>query len=443
MSRPQPSLRRRDRPILSVSDVTAMVRDALEEAIGRVTVEGEISNLRRPSSGHTYFTLKDPWSQLRCVLFRSRTGDAGLRSRDGDQVVVAGRLAIYEPRGEYQLLVDALHPAGAGELALEFLRLRDRLAAEGLFDPSRKKPLPPFPTVIALVTSETGAAVRDMARVLRKRWPPVRIVLAATRVQGEGAGAEIAAALDAVDEWGGADLVIVGRGGGSLEDLWAFNEEILARAIARCRTPVLSAVGHETDVTISDFVADLRAATPSAAAQAAVPDSETVGAAVADLGRRLGRSVGRSLSAARRELRALAASRTLARPQDVMDLTRQRLDEGLERMDRGLRLTLLREREKLREIARRLERLTPRILSGARSRLEGLERHLEALGPWEVLERGFSIVMGPGGAVLRSADQAPSGTELSILMSEGRLRAASLGPEPGPAGVKGETDGGS
>ncbi|MBD3336340.1 MAG: exodeoxyribonuclease VII large subunit, partial [Candidatus Eisenbacteria bacterium] len=316
MSQPARSPSRGTPPVFSVSEVTAMVRGALEEALPPLAVEGEISNLRRPVSGHTYFTLKDARSQLRCVLFRGFSVGLRFQPRDGMKVIAAGAITVYEPRGEYQLRVERLEPSGVGELALAFLQLRDRLKDEGLFDPERKRPLPVYPQTVALVTSATGAAVRDMIRILRRRWPPVRIVLRPAAVQGEGAAEEIARGLDEVGSWGGADLVIVGRGGGSLEDLWAFNEEVVARAIARSPIPVVSAVGHEVDVTIADFTADVRAPTPSAAAEMAVPVAADVRERLLEHRLRLDRAVRTQLSGRRQAVLALAGSRALGRPQD-------------------------------------------------------------------------------------------------------------------------------
>jgi exodeoxyribonuclease VII large subunit len=449
-----PSQRAGDRPVLTVSEVTELVRLALEAEIPPVAVEGEISNLRRPASGHLYFTLKDAASQLRCVFFRALASRLSFEPRDGMKVVAWGRITVYAPRGEYQLKVERLQRSGLGELAQAFLELKERLAAEGLFDAARKRPLPRYPRVVGLVTSATGAAVRDMVRILRRRWPPVRIVLRPTRVQGEGAAEEIARALEAMGAWGGADVVIVGRGGGSLEDLWAFNEEVLARAIARSPIPVVSAVGHEIDVTIADFAADVRAPTPSAAAELVVPEVGTVRRHLAELDRRLTRTVAQRLRDARTRLGALAASRALGRPQDLMDQTRQRLDELLERMGAALRRLGQRRGEALGETARRLEAASPvrrlgilrerlapwrqRLETGIARRLEilrealrGRSAQLEALGPRGVLERGFCIALDPAGRPVRAPRQAPPGTLLRLLLAEGRLRARSEGADEG------------
>src|SRR5580765_7349413 len=265
-SRPSADPRR----ILSVTELTIRVRDALEQQIGQVWVEGELSNCRVWNTGHLYFTLKDESSQLRGFMFKSALRYLRFKPTDGTRVVARGRLSVYEPKGEYQLVCEHLEPQGLGALQLAFEQLKKRLQAEGLFDPARKRPLPALPRKIGIVTSLDGAAIRDIINVLGRRYPNAHIVIRPTRVQGEGAGADIARALSDIVTLPGIDVVIVGRGGGSIEDLWAFNEEIVARAIAASPVPVISAVGHESDVTIADFVADRRAPTPSAAAEIVV-----------------------------------------------------------------------------------------------------------------------------------------------------------------------------
>jgi exodeoxyribonuclease VII large subunit len=246
--------------------LTGLLRTSIEEQFSDVWLEGELSNLRAPGSGHVYCTLKDKTSQIRAVLFRPIAVRLRFALQEGLQVIVRGRLTVYEPRGEYQIVLDTVEPKGIGALQLAFEQLKARLAAEGLFDQDRKKPIPAFPRTVGVVTSLTGAAIRDILAVLRRRWPTLHILIAPVQVQGESAGRQIAEALTALNDLGTVDVIIVGRGGGSLEDLWSFNEEIVVRAIAASRVPVVSAVGHEIDVTLADFVADLRAPTPSAAA---------------------------------------------------------------------------------------------------------------------------------------------------------------------------------
>src|SRR5512136_2779310 len=263
-----------DKRILTVSRLTALIRSTLEENFEHVWVEGEVSNLSTPSSGHLYFTLKDAGAQLRCVMFKGAVRNLRFRLKDGMGLILRGRITVYEQRGDYQLIAEYAEPLGIGALQLAFEQLKERLVREGLFDESRKKPLPVLPQRIGVVTSPTGAAIHDILTVVNRRFANVQILIVPVRVQGDGAAAEIAAAIDDVNRYGAVDVMIVGRGGGSLEDLWAFNEEAVARAIARSRIPVISAVGHETDYTIADFAADLRAPTPSAAAELAVKDRD-------------------------------------------------------------------------------------------------------------------------------------------------------------------------
>ena len=257
--------------ILTVSQLTGLLRTSIESQFADLWLEGEVSNLRMPGSGHVYCTLKDEFSQIRAVLFRSSAARLKFTLQEGMCIIVRGRLTVYEPRGEYQIVLDSVEPKGIGALQLAFEQLKARLAGEGLFDEAKKTPLPPFPSRVGVVTSPTGAAIRDMLSVLHRRWPTLHIILAPVPVQGEGAAQHIANAVALLNEEDLVDVIIVGRGGGSLEDLWSFNEEVLVRAIAASRVPVVSAVGHETDVTLADFAADRRAATPSAAAETVVP----------------------------------------------------------------------------------------------------------------------------------------------------------------------------
>ncbi|MGH9748339.1 MAG: exodeoxyribonuclease VII large subunit, partial [Candidatus Polarisedimenticolia bacterium] len=283
---------REDRPILSVSELNALVRGMLEEAFPSVWVEGEISNLRTYPSGHTYFTLKDENAQVSAVLFRGAAAALRFRPEDGLRVVVRGRVSLYETRGSFQVVVDAIEPAGLGALQLAFEQLKARLQGEGLFEAARKRPLPMLPRRIGVVASLAGAALHDVLKVLRRRFAGLGVVIAPSRVQGEGAAREIAAAIADLNRLGGIDVLILARGGGSLEDLWAFNEEAVARAIAASRVPVVSAIGHEVDVTIADLVADLRAPTPSAAAEMVVRSRAELAATVAALRARLGSAAG-------------------------------------------------------------------------------------------------------------------------------------------------------
>ena len=290
--------------ILTVSELTGLLRTSIEEQFSDVWLEGELSNLRAPGSGHVYCTLKDKTSQIRAVLFRSSAVRLRFVLQEGLQVLVRGRLTVYEPRGEYQIVLDTVEPKGVGALQLAFEQLKARLAAEGLFDQERKKPIPAFPRTVGVVTSLTGAAIRDILSVLRRRWPTLHILIAPVQVQGESAGHQIAEALTALNDLGSVDVIIVGRGGGSLEDLWSFNEEIVVRAIAASHVPVVSAVGHEIDVTLADFVADLRAPTPSAAAEAVVPVLAEIVERMRELKVRLGQVMLRHCAFERQRLNA-------------------------------------------------------------------------------------------------------------------------------------------
>ncbi|HKX04656.1 MAG TPA: exodeoxyribonuclease VII large subunit, partial [Methylomirabilota bacterium] len=303
------------------------IKSSLEETFPAVWVEGEISNLRTPSSGHAYFTLKDDTAQLRCVLFRGRGRRVAFQPEDGMQVLAFGGLDVYVARGEYQLVVELLEPKGVGALQLAFEQLKRKLEAEGLFDAGRKRPLPVFPRTIGIVTSRTGAAIRDMLHVIDRRFGELRILVTPVRVQGEEAPGEIVRALRDLQTVEALDVVIVGRGGGSIEDLWAFNDERVARAIAACRVPVISAVGHETDFTIADFVADLRAPTPSAAAELVVREKEQVGRAVVELYQSLKQVMAERLERERERVEVLARRRVLTDAARALRDWLRRLDE--------------------------------------------------------------------------------------------------------------------
>lgn len=358
----QPSARARsaDAP-LSVSQLNDMVRAAIAMHVpATVAVAGEIGDLTRAGSGHLYFTLKDAHSEIRCVLWRSAGQRLRFEPTRGMDVLAIGAVEVYAPRGAYQLIVRSLEPRGVGALEIALRQLREKLAAEGLLDPARKRPLPHFPQRIGVVTSPRGAALRDILHTLARRFPACEVVLAPTRVQGEGAAAEIAAAIALLnahaDAIGGVDVLIVGRGGGSLEDLWAFNEEVVARAIAASGIPVISAVGHEIDVSISDLVADVRAPTPTAAAELAAPSAEEVRAALTQQLRRATRAAAYRLHMARSRLDLLAASELLSRPLTVVQQRAQQVDELAATAQRELATTLTEGRRRLSEAASRLHR---------------------------------------------------------------------------------------
>jgi exodeoxyribonuclease VII large subunit len=435
-----------ERPVLTVSELTARIKGRLEDAFPGVWVEGEISNLRSPSSGHAYFTLKDDLAQLRCVLFRGRGRRVRFALEDGLQVLVFGGLEVYAARGEYQLVAELMEPKGLGALQLAFEQLKKKLEAEGLFDQARKRPLPRFPRAIGIVTSPTGAALRDMLHIIGRRFGDLRIVIAPVRVQGDGAAVEIAEALRDLDELGDLDVVIVGRGGGSIEDLWAFNDERVARAIAASRAPVVSAVGHETDFTIADFVADLRAPTPSGAAELVVREKLAVVQALVDAYDRLGQAMRSRVDHERGRLLSLARRRVLTDPARALHDLHRRIDEL------GVRLRTA-ARAHRRHVAHRLALLTntlsslhplARISHGravlaqlrgrlvsagghgmkvSRHRFEASVGRLASLSPLAVLGRGYSLTRLASGAVVRRAAETYPGAVIEILLHEGSLGA--------------------
>ena len=421
-------------------------------------MEGEISNYRKQGSGHQYFTLKDHGSQLSCVLF-ARPGlwrKAGPPLTDGMCVRVQGNLTVYEARGQYQMNVQAVQPAGAGLLQAKFEALKRRLEAEGLFAPERKQPLPPFPVRVAIVTSPTGAALRDMLNILTRRSPWVQVLISPVRVQGEGAGREIAAAvteLNHLEEAGlpAPDLIVVTRGGGSTEDLWEFNDEDLARAIAASAIPVISAVGHEIDFSISDFVADLRAPTPSAAAELAAPDRAELLRRLEERAVRLGRCAAAGVRHRRQELAALLRGGLEREPRLRLDEAAQRTDlvaEALQRAAREQFLRLQRRCAEARHILRqhrpdhlvalrreRLLRLVPRLAEAARqargkraTRLERAQLLIVLLSPVATVQRGYALIFTPEGALIRSVTQMPPGTAVRIRVADGSASALTADP---------------
>jgi exodeoxyribonuclease VII large subunit len=389
------------RKVLSVSELTAQVRRLLEKQVGSIWVTGEVTNLRAQSSGHIYFTLKDAASQLGCVLFSRENVPHRELLADGQKVLLQGDVTVYEARGQYQLIVRAVELQGVGALQIQFEKLKQKLAAEGLFAPERKRPLPKFPQRIGLVTSPTGAAIRDVLHVVQRRNPGLEIILAPCRVQGDGAAAEIAEAVKLLNEFGSLDLILITRGGGSLEDLWAFNEEAVARAIFESKIPVVSAVGHEIDFTIADFVADVRAATPSAAAEI----------------------ITEGVFASRQFIESLVRRMAQAHP-------RRRLDESLQRLD-DLQTALLRNLKTaarscdliLQNLAGRFLRAKPsQFLKLRREQLRQLSRQLNLLGPEQVLSRGYSITMDvASGKVLRDAAQVKAGQKLKTRLKKGEI----------------------
>ncbi|HEY6196033.1 MAG TPA: exodeoxyribonuclease VII large subunit, partial [Candidatus Eisenbacteria bacterium] len=334
--------------VLSVAEITRAIKDLLSGSFPGVWVKGEISGFKGTHpSGHLYFTLKDANAQLACALFKNSAMRLTFAPKDGLEVEAFGEINVYEPRGQYQLVVKQMRIAGIGALLAQLEELKRRLAAEGLFDPARKQRLPVFPRTIGVITSPVGAAVRDVVKILRARWPGIRIVLAPVKVQGEGAAAEIAAAIERFDRWRGADLLIVGRGGGSIEDLWAFNEEPVVRAIAAASTPIISAVGHEVDTTLADLAADVRAATPSNAAELAVRDRREVKQRLESLTQRARTRLHTRLGQLRRELAAILKQHGFRRVHDLFTHWQQRTDELRDRLDAGARGVLAAARERL------------------------------------------------------------------------------------------------
>ena len=391
--------------VYSVSRLNREARLLLEAGLGRVWVEAELSNLARPSSGHWYFTLKDSAAQLRCAMFRQRNQLTRFQPRDGQQVLARGRVSLYEPRGDYQLIVDSLEEAGLGALQRAFEELRRRLATEGLFAPERKRPLPAAPATIGVITSPTGAALRDILHILARRYAAARVIVYPVPVQGAAAAPAIAAALDLAGARAECEVLILARGGGSLEDLWAFNDERVARAIARCPIPVVSGVGHETDVTIADFVADRRAPTPSGAAELVAPDTAGWLAQLARFAARFGAAVQRHLAEDGRRL--------------------AHLQHRLERAHPGTRLA--QSSQRLDELERRLQRAWRERLQRAGARVELAARALQAVSPLATLARGFAVVTrARDGVLLTDAGAIEPGEEIDARLAQGTLRARVL-----------------
>lgn len=442
--------------IQTVTELTHSIRGLLETTFPFVTVTGELSNLRQPTSGHLYFTLKDSGAQIKAVLFKPQQRYLACTPSDGLAVLCRGRLSVYEPRGEYQIIVDYLDTKGAGALRIAFERLKAKLAGEGLFDPARKKPLPFLPEKIALVTSPQGAAVVDFLRMARNRFPSVPIEIHPVRVQGDGAAGEIAEAIDEANRRRTSEVIVLCRGGGSSEDLWAFNEEIVARAIARSELPVVSAVGHEVDITIADLVADARAATPTAAAELVLPDGRI-------LKRKTAEGTGRLLNAMRRHLsgyrhQVATSQRLLGDPTLMVAHFLLRLDHARDTLARATQLRLHRNHAAIKELLGRVLGNDPRQrLANARlrtrecqERLSLLINHqlerkqgllaqgagrLDAVSPLAVLGRGYAVVRTEAtGAIIRSASQAAIGDEVQITLHRGTLdctvTAVDEGSEP-------------
>lgn len=385
--------------VRTVSEITRVIRETLEERLGFVWVTGEIANLRVPTSGHAYFTLKDESAQISAVMWRNPFTALPFRVEDGLSVVIGGEISVYEPRGQYQIVAQRMEPLGVGALQMAFLQIKERLEREGLFSPERKRPLPEMPLAIALVTSPTGAAIRDMLKVLERRFPSVRVVICPVRVQGREAAAEIAEGIARVNELPEIEVMIVGRGGGSMEDLWAFNEEVVARAIAASRIPVISAVGHETDFTISDFVADARALTPTDAANMVVPDRRQLLDTLDAHRDRLGQSLLTTLHTARARLDGLARQYDPRRAVERIRTHEQNLDDLLHRM--------------VKASSHRIEI--------SRHRLDTVAGRIESLSPVAVLRRGYSLTSTDDDRLARDAAALRPGDRLRTRLARGEV----------------------
>ncbi len=430
-----------DRELLSVSQLNSRARLLLEDVFAQVWVEGEISNLAKPASGHLYFTLKDSQAQVRCALFRQNAARVRRALRDGLAVKVRGKVSLFEGRGDYQLIVDAVEPAGDGTLRLAFEALKEKLAGEGLFAVERKRALPAHPQHIGIVSSPSGAVIRDIISVFRRRAPQVALTLVPSAVQGREATAQLVRALQLADR-AGFDAIILARGGGSLEDLWCFNEEAVARAVAACITPVVSAVGHETDVSISDFVADVRAPTPSAAAELLAPDSADLQRRLDSLRRRLLLRMQGLL--AQQRLRLDGLGRRLRHPGERLRQQAQRLDDLdmrlcraqqqhlqqrqalLARLDTRLtaqhpRRSLALLRQQLDSLASRLPRAMHSQLRQQRQQLQALGQQLHIVSPLATLGRGYSILLDERGQAIRSAQHTQPGQRVTARLGEGQL----------------------
>lgn len=388
-------------PVYSVTQINEYIKGLLDRdgLLSGVFVRGELSNYKMYPSGHHYFSLKDESGAIRCVMFRREASRLRFRPENGMKAVAFGRVAVFPRDGQYQLYCSDLTPDGVGDLHVAFEQLKEKLYREGLFDPAHKRPIPRYPEKIALVTSSAGAAVRDMLRILEARYPLAKVVLLPVRVQGAEAPGEIASAIRYASAHRVADLLITGRGGGSMEDLWCFNDEGVARAIYDCEIPVISAVGHEPDVTISDFVADLRAATPSNAAELAVPDQNELYANLAYLEDKLMGSMEDKLALARRALDRMAASRALQDPVNYIQDRRLLLDYQANRLSHGL----------------------TRAMAGERERFARLAAALDALSPLKVLGRGYALTRTPGGGVVASVEDVAAGDRITVRLADGEL----------------------
>ena len=445
---------RRSRRIWPVRDLVMQVRELIEQEYGDVWVEGEISNFRPAPSGHVYFTLKDADAQLPIVLFRRQAMLLRFRPEDGLHVLVRGRVSVYEQRGQMQLVAETMEPVGAGSLQLAFEQLKERLKAEGLFDAARKRPLPAFPRTVGIITSPTGAVIRDFLNIVGRRHSGLSVLVLPVSVQGDSAPGEIESALAALNASNLVDLVVLARGGGSLEDLAAFNSERVARAIAASKLPVVSAIGHETDFTIADFAADLRAPTPSAAAELITEAQHKIAEHLANQSHRLDRAARFQLLRARQHLTRVPAGRAESRISALLHRLEQRLDDLSFRLESALhaqlraRQTRLAElaaavlhhdprqsvahaREHLSDFRARIERSIDHLLHSSASKVSALDARLNSLSPLAVLDRGYALVLSPGGSLIRSAAQLAPGETVTTRLANGAFTSRVESTTPG------------
>jgi exodeoxyribonuclease VII large subunit len=409
---------------ITVSQLNRQVKTLLESGLARLWVEGEISNLARPASGHVYFSLKDKSAQIRAAFFRQRQRGPTINFKDGDQVLVFGRVSIYEARGDYQLIVEQMEPAGEGALKRQYEVLRKKLAAEGLFDEDRKQELPALPARIGVITSPSGAAIRDVLSVLGRRFPSIPVVIYPSAVQGDVAPAALIAALETAVRRDECDVLIIGRGGGSLEDLWAFNDETFARAIAECPIPIVSAVGHEVDFTIADFVADVRAPTPSGAAELVVPDREDWLRTLNSLATRVARLGQRTLEDRGQTLDWLVRRLLRASPEARVERQQDKLREIRHRLNVAIRQQVAIQRPRLTNLWQRLQSSGTKRIEAANHRLALAVRGLNSVSPLATLERGYAIVEDTAtGRVLSDAGDVSPGNDIRARLSKGELLA--------------------
>ena len=389
------------RTALSVSEITAQIKGQIESRFSSVWVQGEISNFKHHSSGHMYFTVKDGGAELRCVMFRGFNQSIHFKPEDGMDILLQGKITVYEPRGQYQLMVQMMEPAGIGTLYLAFEALKKQLAAEGLFDEGLKKSLPSYPKKIGIVTSRTGAALRDMINILSRRAPYLEIIIRPALVQGGEAVDDIIGGIKDLESLEDVNVIIIGRGGGSLEDLWAFNEEALARTISACSIPIISAVGHETDVTISDMVADLRSPTPSAAAELVAPSTDEIKMELSRNFDRLTMIIQHRLNRLWQMLDHLIDRQTLQHPRTILN----------------------RNREKLGVLTHQLSFSMNHLISLAKTKLKGFEKELTVLNPNDILNRGYSLAFKSDGSILRYADELKVGESFLLKTGQGSMEA--------------------